>query len=213
MTAREDDAELEFPVVNLATARFECTFGRGCEGACCRNGRPPVYPDEAGRIRAVLDLVADRLRPEVRASVTEQGFLSRRQAAGAPMMRVANGWCVFFNRGCVLHAIGAEEGDRYRYKPSACSLFPLAKDRRDRWVVRQRGLNGELWDLHCLEPASTVVPAHLSLASEIALAQRLSRQEEDARLADRIRYRDQHLDGDREAPASGLSEAPTTQAK
>ena len=33
-------------VANLATATFECTFGRGCDGLCCKNGRPSVDADD-----------------------------------------------------------------------------------------------------------------------------------------------------------------------
>ena len=54
-------------------------------------------------------------------------------------MRIQGGWCVFFNQGCVLHKMGAEEGDKYLYKPVACALFPLSKDERDRWYIRQKG--------------------------------------------------------------------------
>ena len=55
---------------------------------------------------------------------------------GLPMLRVVNGWCVFFNQGCVLHKVGAVEGDKYRYKPAACALFPLARDEHDQWYPR-----------------------------------------------------------------------------
>ena len=87
------------------------------------------------------------------------------------MARVSEGWCVFFNSGCVLHRIGSEEGDPFRFKPSACSLFPLSKDERDRWYVRQKGYQGEIWDLRCLDPAASKTPASESLAAEIRLAE------------------------------------------
>src|SRR5258708_5403239 len=41
---------MTFRILNLAEARFECTFGRGCDGVCCRNGRPIVYPEEGARL-------------------------------------------------------------------------------------------------------------------------------------------------------------------
>ena len=85
------------------------------------------------------------------------------------MVRVADGWCVFFNGGCVLHTIGAEDGESYQYKPTQCALFPLEKD-TDTWYVRQWGLDGEQWDLFCLNPANSSRPAVESLAAEIALA-------------------------------------------
>src|SRR6478672_11457496 len=127
------------PVVNLSKATFVCTYGRGCEGLCCQNGRPGMYPDELERIDANLEKFLPEMRPEARAAVEADGYLSRRRKQGLPMLRVLGGWCVFFNRGCVLHKVGAAEGDKYAYKPAACALFPLAKDQQGRWYVRQRG--------------------------------------------------------------------------
>src|SRR6476620_2330983 len=101
--------DMTFTVLNSEHATFECTFGRGCDGKCCRNGRPPVYPEEAGRIAAKLQNFLPELRPEARSAVERMGFLTRRTKIGLPTIRVANGWCVFFNRGCVLHAVGARE--------------------------------------------------------------------------------------------------------
>jgi Fe-S-cluster containining protein len=178
MTDPRSKRRLAFPIVNLEQARFECVFGRGCDGICCRNGRPPVYRDEADRIDANLDKILPALRPEARANVEKRGYLSRRSKAGQPSLRVSAGWCVFFNRGCVLHQIGAAEGDKHRYKPAVCALFPITKDRHDRWKVRQKDFDGEIWDLACLNPETSKVPAAISLRDEIARAQRLSRQEQ-----------------------------------
>lgn len=167
-------------LLNGEEARFDCIFGRGCEGICCRNGRPPVYPDERARIDGSLAAILPALRPEARALVEREGYLSRRvKAGGAPMLRVADGWCVFFHKGCVLHRAGEAEGDKFRYKPSACALFPLDRDRQGRWFVRQRGRPRERWDLFCLDPAASPLPAVASLQEEIALARRLSEEEED----------------------------------
>lgn len=164
----------DLPILNLKQARFECTFGRGCDGICCRNGRPPVYSEEARLIAANLPKLLPELRPEARAAVEKGGFLSRRRKLGQPTMRVAGRWCVFFNQGCVLHRIGAAEGDKFRNKPVACALFPLTKDEHDRWYVRQKGVKGEIWDLFCLDPAASPVKAADSLREEIALARRYS---------------------------------------
>jgi hypothetical protein len=171
---------LEFPIVNVEQATFDCTFGRGCDGVCCRDGRPPVYRDEAGCITANLDKFLPALRPEARILIKAHGYLSRRRKAGQPTMRVAAGWCVFFNRGCVLHRIGAEEGDKYRYKPAVCAIFPITKDQHDRWQVRQKGYNGEIWDLSCLDPTASTMPATVSLQDEIALVQQYSRDEQSS---------------------------------
>jgi Fe-S-cluster containining protein len=161
---------VSLPVVNLATAKFECIFGRGCEGICCKNGRPSVDQAEQKRIAKVLKRTLPHLRPEALALVKKEGFTSRRTKLGMPMLRVARGWCVFFNQGCVLHKIGAEDGDSYRYKPSQCALFPLDKTDKGQWFVRQWGYEDEQWDLFCLNPNASNVPASQSLKAEIELA-------------------------------------------
>ena len=162
---------MRLTVLNLESARFECTFGRGCEGVCCRNGRPPVYAEEARRIDENLHRILPLLRPEARAAVDKGGYLSRRRKAGLPMARVVAGWCVFFNQGCALHRLGAAEGAAFRYKPWVCAVFPLAKDQRDRWYVRQKGYKGEIWDLACLDPRSSAVPAAESLQQETSMVE------------------------------------------
>ncbi len=159
------------PVINLAEATYECVYGRGCDGVCCRNGRPGLYPDEVERLEAALHLILPELRPAAADLVRDQGYLSRRRRHGLPLVRVVDGWCVFFHQGCVLHKLGAAEGDKYRYKPAVCALFPLARDEQDRWYVRQKGYKGEPWDLFCLDPAASPTPAAVSLADEMRLAQ------------------------------------------
>lgn len=171
---------LSLPVINLAEARFECTFGRGCEGVCCREGRPMLYPDEVDRLNTALDKVVPLLRPEARKIMEERGYLSSRQRLGLPTVRVVGGWCLFFNKGCVLHQAGAAEGDSYRYKPAACALFPLARDEQDRWYVRQAGYKDEPWNLFCLA-GTCGTPAAESLAAELALAQRYTDEEQAAK--------------------------------
>jgi Fe-S-cluster containining protein len=159
-------------VLNLSDVKYECTFGRGCDGACCQAGRPPIYPEEKENLDAHLDLFLPHLRPEAQKLIASEGYLGRRQKLGLPMLRVTGGWCVFFNRGCVLHTLGAEEGDKHRYKPAACALFPLARDEHDRWYVRQQGYLDEKWDLFCLSPQASSVPAEESLHEETELALR-----------------------------------------
>jgi Fe-S-cluster containining protein len=160
------------PVLNLTEAKYECIYGRGCDGICCQNGRPSVYAEEQARIDQNLERFLPLLRPEARALIERDGYLSRRKKRGQPMMRVAKGWCVFFNEGCVLHKVGAEEGDKYRYKPVLCALFPLAKDEQDRWYVRQHGYKGEVWDLFCLDPKASSLSAAETLQEEAKLALR-----------------------------------------
>jgi hypothetical protein len=158
-------------VTNAATATFDCSFGRGCDGLCCRNGRPSVDPDEQARIRAQLPKILPHLRPDARKLIEADGFVSARTKLGQPMLRVSGGWCVFFNAGCVLHKVGAEDGDVFQYKPTQCALFPLERDEADGdWYVRQWGYRGEQWDLFCLNPANSPRPAVETLAGELALA-------------------------------------------
>lgn len=165
------------PVINLAEAKFECIYGRGCDGLCCQNGRPGVFPEEQESIADNLDKFLPDLRPQARKVIEEQGFVSNRRKLGLPMLRVVDGWCVFFHQGCVLHKVGAAEGDKYRYKPSSCALFPLARNEKGDWFVRQKGIEGEEWDLFCLDPESTQVPAAQSLREEIGLATRYMAEE------------------------------------
>ena len=166
---------MSFVILNQEQATFECTYGRGCEGICCRNGRPMVYPEDATRIDANLHRVLPELRPEARAIVEKEGYVSRRRKEGQPTMRVAAGWCVFFNQGCVLHRLGAAEQDPFRYKPWVCAVFPISRDTRGPWYVRQKGLLGEIWDLPCLDPAATEVRAAESLQAEFALVEHYQR--------------------------------------
>ena len=168
------------PVVNLADAKFECIYGRGCDGICCQNGRPGVYPDEVERLDANLSKFLPELRPEARKLVEKRGYLSNRRKNDLPMLRVVDGWCVFFHQGCVLHKIGAAEGDKYRYKPAPCALFPLAKNDADQWYVRQKGVEGEDWNLFCLDSQTSPTPAAASLQEEILLAERYTLEAEAA---------------------------------
>jgi hypothetical protein len=163
---------ITLPILNLAEARYECTFGRGCDGVCCREGRPPMYPEEIERVDANLHKILPRLRSEAQAVVRRKGYVSRRLRIGLPTLRNAGGWCVFFNEGCVLHKVGAEEGEKFRYKPSICALFPIQADEKGNWYVRQHGYKREKWDLFCLDPQNSAMPAAESLQEELALAQR-----------------------------------------
>jgi Fe-S-cluster containining protein len=161
------------PLANADTATFDCSFGRGCDGICCKNGRPSVTPAEQAVIAVVLPRVLPLLSPAAREALERDGFTSARTKLGQPMVRVAGGWCVFFNGGCVLHTVGAEDGDSYQYKPAQCALFPLEKSDRIGWLVRQWDYDNEPWDLFCLNPANSPRPAVESLAPELALAAKL----------------------------------------
>lgn len=172
---------LRFPVLNLEEAKFDCTFGRGCDGICCRDGKPPVYAEERERLEANLERFLPLLRPDAATAIRKKGLYGKEITAGQPTLRTAGGWCVFFNGGCVLHTVGAGEGDKYRYKPAICALFPLTKESSgDHWKVRQKGYDGEIWELPCLDPEISTTPATVSLEVEVAMAQRFSADESDA---------------------------------
>jgi hypothetical protein len=165
--------DVSLPIINLAQATFECTYGRGCEGTCCRSGHPVLDPEEIERLDANLPRFAPLLRPEARKIVEKKGYVTDQRRLGLRMARRAAGWCVFFNDGCVLHRAGEAEGDRCKYKPTVCSLFPIQHDESEQWYVRQKGFKKEKWELFCLDPTNSSVPAAQSLRSEIALAARL----------------------------------------
>jgi hypothetical protein len=128
-----------------------------------------VYADEQRRIESRLDHLLPLMRPEAAAIAASQGILTRRRKSGTHSLRVVAGWCVFFNHGCVLHAHGAAEGNKFLYKPWACATFPLEQHPTRGWYVRQKGVLGEVWNLFCLDPAQTQTPAATSLREEIAL--------------------------------------------
>ena len=164
---------LSLDVVNLKSATYECIYGRGCDGICCQNGRPPVPPEQAERIESVLARAMPLLSPAARKMIEAKGYLSNRKKSGDRMLRVADGWCVFFNQGCVLHKLGAEDGDSFQYKPSMCSLFPLDQTEKGKWYVRQWGYEGEEWDLFCLNPAATTKRATETLTGEVELLEKV----------------------------------------
>lgn len=168
-------ARLPLRVANADAATFECTFGRGCDGLCCKNGRPSLTPSEQKAVRANLAKFLPHLRPEARAVVERDGFVTARRKLGHPMLRVVGGWCAFFNGGCVFHKVGLEEGDFAKYKPFQCVVFPLEPAGGGEWYVRQWGHEGEQWDLFCLDPKRTPAKAVDALAPEIAFIERSGR--------------------------------------
>jgi hypothetical protein len=170
---------VRLPVLNLTTARFDCTFGRGCVGVCCRDGRPPVYAEEQERIRRRLEDLAPLMRAEAAAVAQSQGFMTERRKSGTTSLRVVSGWCIFFNDGCVLHRLGALEGDRFRYKPFVCATFPLEQHSVHGWYVRQKDVFGEKWTLSCLDPAASPRRAAETLTEELALVEASEQSQHD----------------------------------
>lgn len=165
---------ISLTVLNAETATFECIFGRGCEGICCQDGRPCTFDDERQVIQDNLDKFLPEMRPEAARLVQAEGMASNRIKMGGKMLRVIGGWCVFFNQGCVLHKVGAQEGDAYKYKPYVCAVFPLHPHptKEPAHYVRQWDYEGEAWDLFCLNPKATKKKATDALADEIGLVTR-----------------------------------------
>ena len=75
MTVAAAATSVDVPVVNAEQATFECIFGRGCDGICCRNGRPPVYAEEAARIEANLATFLPELRTQLTYKAERAGRL------------------------------------------------------------------------------------------------------------------------------------------
>ena len=158
-----------FVVLNAGSARFECTYGRGCDGVCCREGRPPVSADDARQIDRALPDALPLMRREARRVLEHRGYVSRGS------LRVVRGWCIFFHDGCILHQIGESRGGKFAHKPLACALFPLTRRSDGRWYVRQKGTHSpkETWDLFCLAPTAGTPLAVENLKDELALAARI----------------------------------------
>lgn len=169
-------------IANLDKATFQCVFPV-CGGICCKNGRPPVTPQEQRRIGANLKRFLPHLRPAAKALAARGAWLTKRRKQGQRMLGVVDGWCVFHNEGCVLHKVGATEGDKFRYKPWHCVAFPISKDTDGTWHVRQHGYRGEAWDLFCLDPKEDPTPARESLKDEVAFVQELDGGKEGWRKA------------------------------
>jgi len=171
----------EIEIAGLDTARFDCVFP-SCGGVCCVNGRPPVEPGEAKRIDENLAKFLPHLRADARERIEQKGHLTNRQKEGLPALAVSKGWCVFFNDGCVLHKVGLQEGDKWKYKPWRCIAFPLERSAPRKWHVRQWALKGEAWDLFCLNPKESPKTARQTLKDEVAFVQALENGDEAWRM-------------------------------
>lgn len=165
----------ENQVINLPEARYKCHFP-ACGGPCCKNGRPGLYPNEIAIIRKNVKKFLPLMREEAGRKCEKTGFFTRRKKLGLPTMAISKGWCLFANEGCVLQKVGMAEGDKWKYKPRYCVLFPITHERPgdNEWYVRQKGFKGEEWRLFCLErtPAEKA-PAAKSLKDELAYLDRL----------------------------------------
>ncbi|MBF0406604.1 MAG: DUF3109 family protein [Candidatus Riflebacteria bacterium] len=142
-------------IENLETAKFRCYFPE-CKGLCCKNGRPGLSESEITMIEANIEKFKPLLRPESLSLLDKSGFMTKRKKEGRRTLARAGGWCIFSNEGCVLQKIGASEGEKWKYKPSLCVLFPVSQDLGEsNWYIRQKGYKQEAWDLFCLERTPT----------------------------------------------------------
>lgn len=173
-------SDVKLPILGQDTARFDCVFPT-CGGICCKNGRPPIEEAENARIEANLEKILPHMTPNARAKVERDGFRTQRKKEGLRALAVVDGWCVFHNEGCVLHKVGASEGDRWKYKPWRCIAFPLERSNSGDWHVRQWGIEGEAWDLFCLNPNESEKPAHTTLTAELAFVRELDTGKESWR--------------------------------
>ena len=163
---------LPLGLLNAATARFVCTYGRGCDGICCKNSTPPVDPEKQQQINSILPLVLPLLRPGASKLISDIGYIDPEEAhEGNPSIRVEDEWCVFFNKGCVLHQVGADKGDSTLYKPVACYLFPIDHHSSGDWYIRQHGVDNEEWtELFCLAGTPDLPLAVSTLGFEMEMA-------------------------------------------
>jgi hypothetical protein len=160
---------LALDVENGDTATFKCVFPV-CGGICCKQGRPPVEPDEQARIERHLGKMLPHLRPSARAHIEKHGWLTNRVKDGHRTIAVEGGWCVFEHQGCTFQKVGMLEGKPWAYKPSACIRFPLEKTKGGTWYIRQWEYRGEGWDLFCLNPKENPMLAVDGLKDEIAFS-------------------------------------------
>ncbi|MBF0545339.1 MAG: DUF3109 family protein [Candidatus Riflebacteria bacterium] len=155
-------------IVNLNQAKFKCHFPK-CGGNCCKNGRPGLAKEEISIIENNLEKFKLLMRPEALKTLNQKGFLTKRIKGGRQTMAVSGSWCIFANEGCVLQKVGNEEGEKWKYKPFFCVLFPISRDGEGTdWYIRQKGYKGEEWDLYCLERTPTEKqPAINGLSDEL----------------------------------------------
>lgn len=157
-------------ILNLETATFKCVFPI-CGGACCKDGEPGVEPAEIAKIEANLEKFRPHLRPAAQEYLRHNYFMSDKIKAGRRSLPVVEDWCVFFNEGCILHKVGAVEGDKFAYKPWLCVTFPLERNSGEDWHIAQWGQYDEDWQIFCLNPAETALKGAETLQDEIAFAE------------------------------------------
>jgi hypothetical protein len=143
------DAEQVFRCdLTWLTSRWNCLFGRGCQGivpgkasnGCCSLGAH--FCDEEDEQR--VDEQVARLTPEIwqhHRTGTRDGTVAS-TGDGGRRTRIVDGACVFLNRpgfeggeGCALHVLALRDGrEPLEYKPDVCWQLPIR--RTHEWVDR-----------------------------------------------------------------------------
>ncbi len=131
---------------------FQCDLGK-CHGACCHEGDfgAPVSAGEIREIEKVLDLVLEKLPPEYRAKINEDGFSTyyeEKDFIGTNLME--DGTCVFLAKNeegiglCALESLYYEGKTDWK-KPISCELFPIRINKSD--IPGFEALNYYEWDI------------------------------------------------------------------
>jgi hypothetical protein len=146
----EDDAEERTWVfdVTFLLSRWECIFGRGCQGVltgpapelvqgCCSYGAHFTDAEDEARVEAAAATLGAehwQFRPEGR----RRGVI-KTNTSGERVTRMVAGACIFLNRpdfaggaGCALHRAALDRGERpMDLKPDVCWQLPLRREERD----------------------------------------------------------------------------------
>jgi hypothetical protein len=143
------DAEQVFRCdLTWLTSRWNCLFGRGCQGivpgkasnGCCSLGAH--FCDEEDEQRVEVQVA--RLTPDVwqhHRIGTRDGTVAA-TGDGGRRTRIVDGACIFLNRpgfeggeGCALHVLALRDGrEPLEYKPDVCWQLPIR--RTQEWVDR-----------------------------------------------------------------------------
>jgi hypothetical protein len=89
----------------------------------------------------VLKRVLPMLRPEARKLIEKEGFVSQRIKVGLPMLRVVDGWCVFFNR---VRAASDRRRGRRLISINVAVRFPIRTGRGQQLVHSPMGLQQKI---------------------------------------------------------------------
>ncbi len=183
--------------VTFLESRWECIFGRGCEGVltgpaaelvqgCCSYGAHFTGEEDIARVEeAALTLTAAQW--QFRAKGRRNGVVKR--AGGESVTRLVQDACVFLNRpgfaggpGCALHRAALERGiEPLELKPDVCWQLPLRRSDETgpdghvtttlgEWQRRHWGEGGREFHWWCTEAPEAFGggrPVYLSLRAEL----------------------------------------------